>query len=163
MRNKMIYQIRKATLKDVEQIYNLGARAQEFFVGETSGGFWSKRQLSNWVKSKDDICLVVVIKNQVAGFILSAYHKPTNKVTIENVFVIEKFRKKGIGKKMITDLLNLAVNHHVKQGAVYIMTLTRKRDRAYINLMKKLGFVIGYRDWVWIEKEFTEEFPKRKR
>lgn len=82
-------------------------------------------------------------------------------MVIENVFVKEELRKKGIGKKLMKNLLREVLKRYFKKGVVYVMALTRKNNRGFINLMKKLGFTIGYKDWVWIEKEFTNEFPKR--
>lgn len=160
---KTKYKIRKAGVGDVEALYNLGSCVEEFFVSGETGGFWPKKQLVSWVKDKDGVCLVATIKDRIVGFVLSAYYKPTNKVIIENVYVIKDLRKKGVGKKMITALINYVVKQYTRIGAIYIMNLTRKGNYGYVNLMKNLEFNIGYKDWVWIEKELTNEFPKRSK
>lgn len=155
--NKLI--IRKAQLEDLEKIYYYGSGAEEFFVGEETGGFWSKRQLRNWILSENDICLVAIYNKNLIGFLLSSFHKPTNKLTIENLYVVEKRRKQGVAKKILQYLMSKAFS----LGSVYIMSLARKQNKPFIRLMKKAGFVCGYEDWVWIEKELTDEFPKRKK
>lgn len=154
-------QIRLAEERDINIIYRLGRQVDEFFVTEKTGGFWSKRQLRNWVLSKDDVCLVALFKKKIVGFLLSAYHRPTKKVVIENVFVIPRLRSKNIGTSILKQLINHVVTRHNRSKAVYFMALTRKNNKSFINLMQQLGFVVGYKDWVWIEKEFTGEFPKK--
>lgn len=56
--------IRKAKIKDVEEIFKLGSKSKEFFVAENTGGFWTLWQLKNIISSKDDICLVAVYKKK---------------------------------------------------------------------------------------------------
>ena len=153
--------IRKASVSDVKEIFRLGSQTEEFFVNDKTGGFWSKKKLLNWVKNKEDLCLVATIKNLIIGFILSTYHQPTKKVTIENVFIAKHLRNKGIGRKIITEFLKTTTKTYLRIGAVYVMSLTRKKNHVFINLMEKLGFTVGYKDWVWIEQEYTDDFPKK--
>lgn len=153
--------IKKAAPSDIESIFKLGSATEEFSVAEKpeSGLFWSKKQLFRWIKSKEDLCLVAKIKNQVIGFVLCSYHKPTRKLSIENIFIVKEYRRQKIGKKLIEKVLRWATRKSVE----YITCLTRRKDIPFINLMESFGFIKGYEDWIWLEKELTNEFPKKRR
>lgn len=132
--------------KDIDKVHELGLKEDAFNVSPRTY-FWSKGELRNWLKNKDDVLLVVEDKSEVIGFALSRFHKETKNVIIDNLFVLEDYRNKGIGTKLMKYLLKELKS----KGAVYLCGMARKDDS--MEFLKKYGFKEGYK-FVWMEKEF---------
>ena len=103
-------------IEDVELVYALGIGEKRFRVGAESAGFWTKEQLRNWVKSKDDVLLVAEENRQIVGYVLSQYHAPTRKATFENLYVFPKYRNLGIAKMLTLELI-----HQLKEKKAYVL------------------------------------------
>ena len=137
--------IRRMQNKDLSQILRISQSVNEFDVSESVAS-WSRSQLSKWINSRKDVCLVIEDGKAMAGFALSAVHVPTGKVTFENLWIHPKFRGKGVASSLVKELL-LRLK---KKNYTYIMGFS-SLERSELNFLTKNGFVMGKRG-VWIDK-----------
>ena len=134
--------IRAMNLADIPQVYNLGIMEAGSKVSDLEKAFWSKDQLENWVKS-DDVLLIAEVDGATAGFILTALHKPTSKVTWENQVVAQEFRGLGVGLALINEMKTQLK----ARGATYVFFGIRL-DNQHFGFYEKIGFERGY-DFTW--------------
>lgn len=144
--------IRNATKKDIQSIYDIGLRTAEFTTG-SKPAFWSIEQLKRWSASPNDVLLVAEHDKQIIGFILSQFHKPTGKATIENIVVLEDHRRHGIAEQ----LLERCVQKLLRRGANYICALTRTNNSGTISFFEGNHFERGF-DFAWMEKDIAQTF-----
>jgi len=137
--------IRRMQESDIEIVYELGSRAEEFSITSDSGNFWDRGVLEDWLQSSDDVLLVAEEEGKIIGFALSQFHLPTKKGTIENVYVAERYRGSGLGKNLLTNIVGELRN----QGAEYFCALVKVDNEASKALLKKCGFQKGY-DFTWM-------------
>lgn len=130
---------------DVKLVYDIGMKAEEFAISETSR-FWAKEQLYKWIDSKDDVLLVAEENREIIGYVTSQLHTPTGKATIENVYVDEQYRRRGTG----SDLIQECLKQLEERGATYVCGMVKLKDRLTTEFLKSLGFNKGY-DFVWME------------
>lgn len=125
--------IRQMKLSDIPTILTIGRNTEGFRVDESSDHcFWSEDQLKRWVAS-DDVNLVAECDNRVVGFVLTAHHRPTGKVTWENQVVLPEYRGRGIGQALVTEM-----EKYLKaEGAVYLHALT-KTNNPHLSHYEKL-------------------------
>jgi len=115
---------------DVEAIIAM-ARNDSGFSNPESGkeGFWEYGVLKNWVEHQgDDVLLVAEYDGQLAGFVLTMFHKPTGKASWENQFVLDTYRGKGIASALWDEM----ESRLKKAGATFIAFLV-KSDNPYIH------------------------------
>lgn len=143
--------IRKATIQDVDNIFQLGKYIDEFKVNEKNS-FWQYEQLVEWVKSSNtgkDVILVSKDDNgHIVGFVLSQLHRPTGKATIENLFVKEEFRNQGLA----IELLNNCILELKKSGASFICLLAQSDHKKLVSYYEKNGFKKGM-EFYWFHKD----------
>lgn len=96
--------IRKMYEPDVETVYNIIKTNKDVFSNFKDLKYWgwSREQIRKWVKS-DNILLVAETEGEIAGFITSRYHRPTDEILLENIYVLEKYRRRGIGTALIEE------------------------------------------------------------
>jgi len=138
--------VRKMKETDVEEVYDVGMKIKEFVVSE-SRRFWSKQTICDWVNGKNDILLIAEDKEKIIGFIMSRLHKPTREAIIDNIFVSEDWRGKGVGTTLVKECLK-----QLKEiGARYVYCTVGASDKPAIKLLKKSNFNKGY-EFVWMDK-----------
>ena len=133
-------------LADIESVRSLGLGKKEFSTENAS--FWEEEQLAKWCQSPDDILLVAESEEKVIGFSLYAGHRPTSKVTWENLYVMPEARGAGVASKLIEEGLR-----QVKVlGYGYIMLCINAEDQgSMLSLVEKFGF----KKWttvIWADK-----------
>ncbi|MBI2629423.1 GNAT family N-acetyltransferase [Candidatus Pacearchaeota archaeon] len=99
--------IRKAVIKDISKLLAIGRQIKEFKIDSKRPGFWSKKQLERWIKSKSDVILIAEENKNIIGFVFFAHHVPTGKVIFENAWIHPKYRGTGI--------INILTKEGVKQ------------------------------------------------
>ncbi|MFB6075794.1 MAG: GNAT family N-acetyltransferase [Candidatus Aenigmatarchaeota archaeon] len=97
--------IREAGLNDLDRISNLGSKIREFEVSEDTRTFWPRKILKKCINDPEDICLVAERKKKIIGFLIVNYNSNFKKAIIENIFVMERYRRKGVGTELIKNLL----------------------------------------------------------
>lgn len=136
--------IREAGLEDIEYILKTGDEEEEFRVKE-DGVFWKREQLERWIKSTEDVTLIVKEDGEPAGYILVAVHKPTEKATIENIYVDKKHRNSKIGTALIEECKTVLK----EKGCKFICALVEKDNNPSLNLFKSEGFIKG-KEFRWL-------------
>ena len=132
--------------EDVVAVYNLASKEERFQVsGHTC--FWGKKELNSWAKEEGDICLVAEDQGEIIGFVLSQYHKPTGKATLENLFVKESYRNNGIGHT----LFNMCSFALKENGATYQCGMVEPDNKIIFSMMKNSGFN-KEKTFVWVDK-----------
>lgn len=132
-------EIRPMQVGDIEAVYALGSRAPEFSISGSLGGFWTKEQLERWIQNPDDVLLVLIENDEVAGFFLTRFHQETGKADMENLFIREDSRGKGYARMLAMKCLEVLK----AKGAVFASFVAGPSNNAIIKLFESLGFQKG--------------------
>ena len=131
---------------DVPSVIYLGKGQKEFIFEHQS--FWLEEQLVSWCNSSEDVCLVAERNKQIVGFSLYAIHKPTKKVTWENLYVIPERRNSGVGSMLIEE----GFKQLKQRGYLYIMGCVNAEDKeGFATYLEKFGFKKGHH-MLWIDQ-----------
>jgi len=124
--------IKKATLKDLPKIKKLSKEHK----------FELNRDWKRLINSKNSEMYLAVEKNIILGFSGLIYHQWNNTIQISNIFVDPKYRRQGIGLKLINFLIK-----KVKKSKYRCLIAEAPSLNPVIKLFKKLGFrKCGYND-----------------
>lgn len=146
--------IRPAIIKDIAQIYELGKSVTQFSVNDETVTFWPKKLLENAVRS-DDVVILVAEEKTIIGFIIANYNHSLKKAIIENVYVTLEMRGKGIGDKLLEEMLTSLS----EKGCEYIATLVPSTAQSAIELYARAGFSQG-ETFLWLDKSLSKEFKR---
>lgn len=144
MQNLTIRQMKK---EDIEFVYSICDKEPFFQISPNFHGVWSKEQLESWINSKDDVLLVAEEQDEIIGFIMIAHHKPTGKSTIENMWISNNHRKKGIAQRLFDDGLKYIKN----KGSNYICAMADKENPKILNFLQKNDMDKGH-SFYWMSK-----------
>lgn len=133
--------------EDIETVYKMGSKSKDFAVSEIST-FWSKEELHQWINNNQDVLLVAKENGRIIGFIMSQIHTPTDKATIENIYMDERYRRRGIGAKLFKECLKRLKEKKVTY--ICICTMVKTENKPTIKFLKSLGFKRGY-NFMWME------------
>jgi ribosomal-protein-alanine N-acetyltransferase len=85
-------------------------------------------------RSNRSVCLVARVAGEIAGYAVAWLLK--REMHIGNLAVSEGFRRRGVGSRLLTELLDIA-----RPRRIELVTLeVRASNRAAINLYEKFGF-----------------------
>lgn len=144
--------IRPATATDVSSIHNLGKSVAEFNVNDVTVTFWPKKLLENAILS-DDVIVLIAEEETVVGFIIANYSHGLKKAIIENVFVAPEMRGKGVGDKLLEEMLAALSD----KGCEYIATLVPPSAQSAIKLYERAGFSQG-ETFLWLDKSVSDSY-----
>ncbi len=140
--------IYNATYGDVDRIYELGKKIQEFRVDDTDNCFWPKPVLENLIESQTDIVLCAKLDYKITGFSIATTNLTSRKGTIENCYVISEYHYRGIGRS----LMNETLERLKKLGMTYVCSFVETQNTISQNMLKKVGFNRG-KEYCWMSKE----------
>lgn len=146
--------IRKAAVEDADAIYELGKSVAEFNVSDETVTFWPKELLENAVQS-DDVLVFVAEEETIVGLIIANYNHSLKKAIIENIYVMPAMRGKGVGDKLLKQML-AALS---EKGCEYIVTLVPPTAPSAIELYQRAGFSKG-ETFLWLDKSVGDNFRK---
>ncbi len=148
-------QIRKATLADVDELVKLQDGLVKFHEKLRGSYAWEqttqgrKKVWRKWaekvIRSPKMTIMVAVEDGKIVGYMLGAFTKrpPIFKVNksgvISDVFVAEKYRKKGTGRAIVKEMLKWFKS----QGVDYVETSADTRNP----LAKKAWHSYGFKDF----------------
>lgn len=141
--------------QDLDEIVEIGSSTEAFRVSAEEPFFWPKDILRNWIMNSDDPLFVAEHNGKIVRFSFVAVHKATGKATLENIVVLEAYRNKAIGGK----LLQLCIDELKKQNVNYLCTLAEIDNSLMIDFALENGFVKGF-DFVWLEKTLDKDLWK---
>lgn len=131
-------QIREANLEDFEQIYALNKEFAQLYDAEDKFTL-SKEQL---IADRDLFnCRVAVIDGEVVGFttFFTAYYTWAGKaIYLDDLFVTADQRNKGIGDKLLDDIISIAKDSNCKRVVWQVSDWNKKAQAFY----KRKGAVI---------------------
>lgn len=138
--------IRNLTISDVNGI--IKSINHPFFDCTLQGDFWSNTELESWILSMHDCSIGAFIHNKLIGFCLSHFHKETHKVHIENIYVEEKYRGRGVGSKLLFEIKRYYQN---EINQIRYVALVDIENAVACRLLKKAGFSQGAQ-FYWMQK-----------
>jgi len=115
------------TQKDLQMIENIGK--------ETLPIYYKIMDLYYLLLNKDYLCLKAIKNKKIVGFIVSKTFHKDNRNHIMSIAVLNKFRRQGVGKKLIDSLKILSKNK-------CISLYTQKINKIAINFYEKHRFKI---------------------
>jgi (aminoalkyl)phosphonate N-acetyltransferase len=138
--------IRKATLRNFNAIYNFVNALEETIFDKRKQHTIYKRNLA----SRNNVYLVAKQDNEVVGF-LSCHvqfllHHSARVAEIQEMFVAEKFRSKGIGKKLLDDLKM----RMKKRGVAHIEAVSNRRRKEAHKFYEREKFHYTSRKFVFV-------------
>lgn len=141
--------IRKATINDLEDILLLsdGLTLSDLPYDKEVDVDWAhtevgKKFYEDKINEVSGICLVAEAEGKLIGYIvadrkyMASYRKVTAAELI-NIYVVEKYRSKGVGKKLMDAFKDWAKSLGVDKVAVNVFALNEKG----INFYKREGFL----------------------
>jgi len=144
MSNKII--IRRAKEQDVEKIYAIGRKIHQFIYSKSSG-FYSKKELREYIKKpKDNIFFVALREEKLVGFIYASIISQ-DWCMLDIIAVDPKFQDKGVGSLLLEELHETLKERKIS----YIQALVRAEFKKTREFWKRKGFKEGKR-FIWIEK-----------
>ena len=120
--------IRKVKKEDKKEILRLVG----FLYGKSS-----PKTVNEWQKNyrrKSHLTFITESRKKVVAYI--AMNKEANAIYIEDLYVLPKYRKKGIARKLIWTAEKVRKN--LKK--MYLIVDVRKKDKPAVALYSKLGF-----------------------
>jgi len=146
----MKIEIRKATLKDLDEILKLN---RELFVNEhdnfdkTIDVKWSlgeehREYYLKGITSKNRIEIVALVDGRIVGYLAGSVIKADEwrtlkkLVELDDMFVLENYRSYGIGSKLFSEFVKWAKSKKVERMKV----LTSFSNERAIGFYKKNGF-----------------------
>lgn len=115
MVSNLIIKIRRAKLKDAHEIYKIGASIRELNFSNKFK-FHQKDEIIEFIKKpKDNILLVAEIDGKIMGFLYAkilAYGQ-WGWCMLDNLAVLPKYRKHGIGTHLLKNLYKIMKKHKV--------------------------------------------------
>jgi N-acetylglutamate synthase-like GNAT family acetyltransferase len=145
---------RKATVEDVDKIWELGENVSGFVTSEDVVTFWPKAILKNSVDKPDVLIKVAEVDNKIVGFVIVNINKSLSKAEIENIFVSEDYRRQGIA----SELIKSAIAELKGDGIENVVALS---DDA-VDLLMALGFSKG-KQFYWMDLLLGNDFRKMRR
>ena len=96
---------------------------------------YSLEELTRSFENRSLKGFIAYMENQAVGYIL--YTLTDFDLDIDSVFVLDAFRKKGIGKKLVLEVLSMAT----KKGLEKVFLEVRKSNIPAISLYQSQGFI----------------------
>ena len=139
--------IRKAEKKDIDSLVDLIVLFEEAIDAIYGGDFGEininkdiiKKVLIEGFDDKYHTILVLEENNQLIGFgdiwMYPEFGHAGNTANLQNFFIKEEFQNRGYGKKLLSELINVAKS---KKATAFHITTSFKNKKA-IALYKKMG------------------------
>lgn len=140
-----------ATLKDLDQIHELGKNTPELTVSN-SAEFSSKEELQNGITSQSGVFLIAKQDSKIIGFIYANtndFEMPSNATACIVYLVVKpEFRQQKIGQTLYDECEKLLKAKNIK--TIYCWA-SLDGNGEIINFMQKNGFESGHK-YVWMDK-----------
>lgn len=100
-----------------------------------------KKYFKKRIIDPEYICVVADINNEVIGYLSGAVlpvdsWRPVKRTELENMFVAEKFRREGVGKKLIEEFIKWSKGKKADKATVDVYASNKKAIKFY----KREGF-----------------------
>jgi len=147
----MNFEIKTATIKDIEDIQQLNqvlcTREHEeldsTIVPDWPCSVAGQRFLKNRLTSKKSLVLLSYVDEKPAGYLIGSiskverYRLLSPYAELENMYVLRKYRKNGLGTAMFERFLQWCEDREVKR----VRSITSVRNPLGLKFYKRCGFV----------------------
>ena len=145
--------IRPATTKDFETLYEIGKNTAEFRVSAREV-FMDADEFAFGIEDPHSVFLVAEEDDKIIGFVYASeldHDKPLKKQTACLIYmtVLPEYRKQGIAQKLYAECEAILKKRGI--SGMYGWANTES-DGAILQFMEKQGFSIGHK-YVWVDKE----------
>ena len=144
--------IRKATIADFDELYQLGKNTPELRVSATED-FMDADQFKGFITDKNCVFLVAEEKKKIAGFIL--LHAEWVYMPVKDKYgcmvylvVASEFRKHGLATKLYSE----GIKKLKEMGATHVYGWANAKGKEILEFMKKQGFAKGH-EYIWMDKK----------
>lgn len=140
--------IREATPKDIDALVNLNKQLADFHASidlfykpGVKTEVYFKKKIPEAILKKN-VCVLVAETTQIIGYIIGIIEEAKPFVIcdyigkISHTFVKEEFRNKGIGKKLVNNVLKWFKEHNI----TYVELSVDSRNKSAIDAWHNLGF-----------------------
>lgn len=143
----MDIKIKKLEVADIDNALNLCSEIRDYHI-KLLGGYFKPiniegelESLREMVSDQQAICLVAKADNQVIGLLFAAirhldYMENPDICHIHNFGVTEKYRKLGIGKMLMNEMLNLLKNTNIRRITLGLFL----DNKIALNFYEEFGF-----------------------
>jgi ribosomal protein S18 acetylase RimI-like enzyme len=139
--------IRKAKASELKTIQNLNYalfqsdKHRDEFLNLNWPYKEGKKVFEKMIKGGNNLCLVAELKGEVIGYLAGSICKieswrPIKRAELENMFVKEKYRSKGVGSKLVKEFFKWSKSKGAKRAMVQAYSTNAKAIKFY----KKTGF-----------------------
>jgi ribosomal protein S18 acetylase RimI-like enzyme len=152
-----VCQLRRLSSTDIMQVATF--LSHDYFNCGKLNDCWSLDELVAWISNLSDYSIGAFLNEELIGFCLSHLHIESHKVHLENIFVKQEYRRRGIARQMLDEMIKYysAMFHKVR-----FVGLVDTNNISSINLLKDYGFTIGSK-MLWMQRNiFTDEKNERK-
>ena len=118
--------IRRAEVSDAPQI----AQAENAYIDCP----WTERQIAEEILNPAAVFLVAADDGEFCGYVSGVIS--IDECEMSNIAVSESFRRRGVGKALMTELLNELAN----RGVQSVFLLVRDGNEPAVNLYTQCGF-----------------------
>ncbi len=142
--------IRKASMKDFDELYRIGLNTPELRVSRTEP-FMEEDDFKRRIKDRRHVFLLAADKGKIAGFICANTKDMDSYLAhkwacIIYVVVIQDYRNKGVGSALYEE----CAKQLKKRGITHVYTWANAESRAIQKFMKSHGFKSGEK-YVWMD------------
>lgn len=143
--------IRKATIKDLDAICVLNQKLFKYDYSnfdKTIDISWAfgngqENMYRKDIIGKNSVVFVAIIEEKIVGYILckiidgEVYSKDKKVAFLEDMFVLEEYRGKGIGARLVKEFFKWEKSKGMKRATVTVSI----KNKAAIGFYKSAGFV----------------------
>lgn len=124
------FKLKKQEGEDYSKIINEEIKYPRHFV---------KKRFNEFLKSRSNLIIVVEIEKELIGYIDAELYSNAKKGHITDLFVIKKYRKKGIATKLIKKFYRMLK----KKGYKKLKLDVNPKNKDALSLYRKRGFKIS--------------------
>ncbi|GHS97382.1 hypothetical protein FACS1894139_04030 [Planctomycetales bacterium] len=139
-------QARRLSESDIDNV--LKYLSHSYFNCGNLDDRWTFDDLVNWFENESDYCIGVFFDKELIGFCLSHIHIEAHKVHLENVFVKEEYRHRGIARRMLKKTIS---HYSARSGKIRFVGLVDASNVQSQHLLNRCGFTKGAA-MLWLQK-----------
>jgi GNAT superfamily N-acetyltransferase len=142
--------IRKATTKDLQKVQELNLRLFEKEQKEYDSlldlnwtfGKIGTNYYNEMISEENGCVLVAIVENKIIGYLCGGLVKPKSfrklpiAAEVENTFVLDEFRSKGVGGKLYNEFIEWCKT----KGVTKVRVLTYAKNNLAVKFYKKKNF-----------------------
>lgn len=115
--------------------------------------FWTDDEIEAWITDTKDYCTGAFLNNKIVGFCLTHHHRTANKVHIENIFVNDAYRGKGIAQYLLFDAIAF---YRSKFSKIRFVSLVDVTNDSSIKILERNNFTKGH-PMYWMQYNSYEQ------